>query len=204
MENALLSLFEKCLSKKYTTTPIGGSWAYDRTGDALYLWFEKSNGVRDWLHNLNFAAVPYRDMNPVWQCHAGFLRVWKSIQPLVEPLILDPSVRRICTVGYSHGAAVAVLCHEYIVYHRPALSGSVIGIGYGCPRVLLGCATPPLARRWESFFIVRNQGDLVTHLPPTSLGFCHVGNLVEIGEKDRYSPINAHRPESYLSELRLL
>ena len=204
MGNALLELFEECLSKTYITTPIGGSWAYDRTGDTLYLWFEKSNGVRDWLNNVDFAAVPYRDMDPVWQCHAGFLRVWKSIQPSVESLILDPTVQRICTVGYSHGAAIAVLCHEYIVYHRPELAGSVIGIGYGCPRVLLGCATPVLARRWESFFVVRNRDDLVTHLPPTALGFCHVGNLVEIGEKDRYSSIDAHRPESYLSELRSL
>ncbi len=203
MRNALAELFEACLSKNYTTTPIGGSWAYDRVGDALYLWFEKSNGVRDWLNNLDFAAVPYRDMNPEWRCHAGFLRVWKSIKPHVEPLILDRSVRRICTVGYSHGAAIAVLCHEYIVYHRPALADTVIGIGYGCPRVLLGCATPALARRWESFFVVRNRDDLVTHLPPTALGFCHVGNLVEIGGNGLYSPIDAHRPEAYLAQLRL-
>ena len=204
MRNALAELFERCLSKDYQTTEVGGSWAHDRVGDALYLWFEKSHGVRDWLNNLDVAAVPYRDMDPVWQCHAGFLRVWKSIRPHVEPLILDPSVRRICTVGYSHGAAIAVLCHEYAVYHRPELADAIIGIGYGCPRVLLGCATPSLARRWESFFAVRNRDDLVTHLPPTTLGFCHVGNLVEIGEDGLYSPIDAHRPEAYRSALRRL
>jgi hypothetical protein len=39
------------------------------------------------------------------------------------------------------------------------------------------------------------------HLPPKAMGFCHVGNLVEIGKLGKYSAIDAHRPESYLKEL---
>ena len=204
MGNYLLALFEECLSKQYTELDNHASFAYDLRGDALYLWFEQSNGVADWLSNLDFAAVPYHDMSPPWKCHAGFLRMWQSIKPHLLPLIESPSVSRVCTVGYSHGAAIATLCHEFIWYHRLDLRKAMCGYAYGAPRVLYGCVPPSVAMRWSSFFLVRNQGDLVTRLPPRLSGYCHVGIPIEIGAPDRYSPIDAHRPENYLKELGAL
>ena len=199
--NIMLSLFRACLNHEYRNVENGGSFATDRVGDALYLWFEHSHGVTDWLNNLDFVAVPYRDMQPVWQCHAGFLKVWKSVKPYLEGEILDPTVKRLCIVGYSHGAALAVLCHEYAWYHRPDLRDRLCGFAYGCPRVLYDCVPPEIAVRWESFFNIQNQGDVVTHLPPRLTGFCHVGVEVLIGRDGKYSAIDAHRPESYLAEL---
>ena len=70
-------------------------------------------------------------------------------------------------------------------------------LGSAIPR--LGFA--PLARRWERFYVIRNLDDAITHLPPRALGYCHVGNLIEVGVNGKYSAIDAHRPESYLAEL---
>ena len=198
----LLELFERCLSQEYQHTEAGGSWAAEREGEGLFLWFEHSNGRKDWWNNLRFGAVPYREMDPPWMCHAGFLKVWKSVKPYVEPFILDPTVKSVQTVGYSHGAALAVLCHEYIWYRRRDLRERMLGVGFGCPRVLYGCASGEVAKRWERFYVVRNLNDLVTHLPPRAWGFCHAGNLVEIGAEGRYSSIDAHRPEHYRAELQ--
>ena len=197
----LLQLFEQCLSMPYIEVENGGSWAYSREGERLFLWFQHSHGVTDWLNNMQFGAVPYREMDPPWECHAGFLKVWKSLKPYIEPLVLDPTVKALTLVGYSHGAALAVLCHEYIWYRRRDLRDRLFGFGYGCPRVLFGCVPPDIALRWEHFYVVRNLDDLVTHLPPRALGFCHVGNLITVGTSGKYSPLNAHRPESYLMEL---
>lgn len=200
----LLELFEECLEKEYREVENGGSWAYGREGDGLFLWFQQSHGAVDWLNNLNFGSAPYSEMNPPWECHAGFLRVWKSVKPYVEPLVLDPTVKKITVVGYSHGAALAALCHEYIWYRRRDLRARLLGFGFGCPRVLYGCVPPDIAPRWEQFYVIRNADDIVTHLPPRALGFCHVGNLITVGRKGNYSPIDAHRPENYLAELKLL
>ena len=197
----LKELFESCLRTDYQRTELGGSWACERVGEALFVWFEHSNGILDWIHNLQFAAAPYRDMQPNWECHAGFLRVWESVRPKLIPFLFDPTVREVTVVGYSHGAALSVLCHEFVWFHRPDLREHLSGYGFGCPRVLFGCVPPEIALRWDRFFVVRNLDDLVTHLPPRALGFCHVGNLVTVGEAGRYSPIDAHRPESYLAEL---
>ena len=204
MKNALLFLFESCLSKRYTEVENGGSFAYERNGDALMIWFQHSHGAVDWLNNVSFAAVPYKEMIPQWSCHAGFLKVWNSIKPHLVSVIADPRVRRVSVVGYSHGAALALFCHEYIGFHRPDLRDTLCSYAYGCPRVLYGCVPPSVAMRWKHFYRVVNAGDLVTHLPPASLGYCHVGQLVELGEDGKYSAIDAHRPESYLAELEAL
>ena len=55
--------------------------------------------------------------------------------------------------------------------------------------------------RWHDFYVIRNIDDAVTHLPPSLLGFRHVGNMIEIGEAGKYSSIDAHRAENYLYEL---
>ena len=55
--------------------------------------------------------------------------------------------------------------------------------------------------RWERFFVVRNINDLITHLPPAVFGFTHVGNLIKIGEKCRYSQMEAHYSKNILKEL---
>jgi len=201
MQEILYQLFDACLTKSYREVENGGSWAFDVSGDRLHLWFQHSHGMTDWLNNLRAVAVPYREMSPPWRCHKGFLSVFKAVLPHVMPLILDPTVKHVCTVGYSHGAALALLCHEYIWYHRPDLRDSICGYGYGCPRVLYGCVDETLAKRWDHFYVIRNRGDIVTHLPPRVSGYCHVGRLVEIGNDQKYSPTDAHRPESYLAEL---
>lgn len=201
MKNGLLELFDSLLSQRYTETEKSASFAYAARGEALYIWFEQSNGLVDWLHNLSFAAVPYREMHPEWRCHAGFLTVWESVLPHLKDVIFSPLIKRACVVGYSHGAALAVLCHEYIYYHRPDLRERLCGYGFGCPRVLYGCVPPEIAARWEEFYRIHNIDDIVSHLPPRKAGYCHVGNLVTVGQKGLYSPLDAHRPESYLTEL---
>lgn len=197
----LRALFRECLTATYQSTETDTDWSAERRREELRIRFAPSHGTRDWLHNMSFHAVPYREMEPPWQCHAGFLKCWKSVIPHLDPFIKDPSIRRVVIVGYSHGAALAVLCHEYVYFHRPDLREHLLGVGFGCPRVLHGCVPIAIAQRWERFFVVRNVDDLVTHLPPRVLGYCHVGNLVTVGDADRYSSIDAHRPESYWQEL---
>lgn len=196
-------ILQQCLVVPYFRHGATADYAAVRTGGSLYLYFEDSNGRGDWKRNLDFPAKPYRrQKDGLWFCHRGFLRVWKDLEPVLAPMIADSSVRRIVVAGYSHGAALAVLCHEYIWFHRPDLRGALEGWGFGCPRVLWGPMPQSLYRRWDTFITVRNVPDLVTHLPPSLLGYHHVGTMLEIGAKGRYSPTEAHLAENYLHELQ--
>ncbi len=200
----LSTLFERCLHQRYLHTPEGADYAIDRRGNTLYLYFQDSDGLVDWKNNLDFPAKPYQRMGKtVWYAHRGFLKVWKSAQVPLEKYILDPTVKKTVLVGYSHGAAIAALCHEYVWYHRPDLRSHLEGYGFGSPRVFWGLPKQTAKERWETFLVIRNMDDIVTHLPPVFLGYSHVGEILRIGKKGKYSRIDAHRPENILTELRL-
>ena len=203
----LRSLFEKCINASYIELNGSASCASAFNNGNLELFFESSNGAEDWLNNLNFFSTPYKDMSPEWQVHRGFLNVWGYAKPYVKEKLDGLPLRSVTIIGYSHGAAIALLCHEFIWYNYPQHRANLQSFGFGCPKVLKSGNTIDMIKdRWDTFFRVSNLDDFVTHLPPESLGFTHVGHLVEIGEKGRYScydcpDLKAHHPSSYLQVL---
>lgn len=198
----LYRLFERCVNIKYEQIGEAANFALRRQGNVLYIFFEGSRGEEDWKVNLDFPAMSYKRMgHTVWFAHGGFIEAWKRTEPYLKKAIIDSGVKKIVLTGYSHGAAIALLCHEYVWFNRPDLRSTLEGYGFGCPRVLWGISCSYLAERFESFFVIRNIDDTVTHLPPKVLGFYHVGGLIEIGESGKYSSLDAHRHENILYEL---
>ncbi len=195
----LSRLFERCLNAHYRRAAGGVNYAVERMGEQLWLFFEHSRGVEDWANNLDFPIKPYRRMEDrAWHCHRGFLRAWKVAEPLIAAVVEAKPTKKIVVAGYSHGAALAVLCHEYIWFHRPELRDRLAGYGFGCPRVLWGVHPK---ERWAGFTVVRNRGDPITHLPPAALGYRHVGRMLEVGAPSRLT-FDAHRPDRILRALR--
>lgn len=196
----LYALFAKILTAKYHHIPEEtASFTYEREGNTLYIYFEWSNGATDWKNNFDFPAKPYRDMKNKWYAHRGFLKVWKVIEPYLQKEIFDLDINHIVIGGYSHGAAIALLCHEYCRYNRPEIT--VEGYGFGCPRVLWGFMRKSVKERFEGFTVIRNGCDLVTHVPPALFGYRHTGDILEIGRNKGYTPIESHYPDKYLDEL---
>lgn len=195
----LTDLFRAVLDAEYTHTDCDASFAFRVENHTLHIFFEWSNGMTDWKNNFDFPAKPYRDMADGWRCHRGFLRVWKAIEPHLAAEILNPEIGQIIIAGYSHGGAIAQLCYEYCRFHRPDCD--VRGYGYGAPRVIWGRMRSSVKYRFLGFVVIRNKGDIVTHLPPALFGFRYGSDVLTIGEGSRYSCIDAHRPENYIAEL---
>jgi predicted lipase len=206
----LLNLYKKCLSANYTTVENQGDYAVKQIGTKLYIFFEDSDGKVDWKNNFNFPAKPYKDMGKLWFCHRGFLKVWKSIEPHIKDAIMKQTVKSVTIVGYSHGAAIATLCHEYVWFNRPDLRDKLEGYGFGAPRVFWGWfMSKELKERWANFHIIRNLNDIVTHMPPRLFGFRHVNNVMKIGEKGKFAfrknklkCVDAHRQQNYIYSLQ--
>lgn len=197
-------LFKRCLNADYTHTDEGGDYAIEVEGRVLYLLFEWSDGVEDWKNNFDFPATPYRDMTDKWYAHRGFLRVWKAMQDEVEErvvaiLAVNAKIDTIKCVGYSHGAALALLATEDMMY---LFDGQlrIEGYGFGCPRVIWGKMPTSLKVRLRTFTAIRNIPDIVTHVPPWLFGYRHVG-LKRIGKRGKYGPIKAHYASAYIAEL---
>jgi predicted lipase len=193
-------LYKRILNARYIH--IGdetASYCTEREGDTLYILFEWSNGKTDWKNNFDFPAKPYRDMQNKWYVHRGFLKVWKVIEPYLQEQINDDSVKRIVIGGYSHGAAIALLCHEYCKYNRP--DALIEGYGYGSPRVVWGFVRKAVKKRFEGFTVIRNGRDIVTHVPPAWLGYRHVGKMVHIGKGAPYNAVKAHYVINYIMSM---
>ena len=195
----LYDMFEQCLNQSYTHTENGASFSFFRDHSTLYIFFEKSNGAVDWKSNFNYRAVKYPQDNKRLYCHEGFLAVWLDILPYLVNEISDKSVKEIVSVGYSHGAGVALLSYEYCRYVRSDIQDKIFGFGFGSPRVIWGKSN---RRVWDGFFVIKNIDDLITHLPPSIFGYRHVGHMITIGQSGKYSKIDAHRQENYLYELK--
>lgn len=189
----LYQMYQDCLAQSYISVENDGDYAIKKCGDTLKIYFEWSNGETDWKNNFAFAVKPYKDMQIKWRCHRGFLKVWKSIKPYIKEDILNPEVRKIEIVGYSHGAAIAQLCYEYVKFNRPDVE--VVGVGFGAPRVFWGFVKKEIKNRFKDFIVVRNGNDIVTHVPPRLFGFRHLGKVLKIGKK--IGLVKDHYPERY-------
>ncbi len=198
-------LFRRCLNAKYIHSGNSADYAIEQCGKRLYIFFEWSDGYRDWKNNLDFPARAYSSGGEAWYVHRGFLRVWKSIRDdirfSVDALLSKREINEIICVGYSHGAALAGLSTEDMMF----IYGNKIeikGFGFGCPRFIWGRLPQNVAERFSVFTPIRNIPDIVTHLPPSFLLYSHASPLVKIGEKGKYTPISAHFPDSYLAETK--
>ena len=181
----LIDYYYKCLNAKYIHLENDADYAYefDNKTKTLYLLFQWTYSTMDWYSNFDFFAKtvkPYKNMGITWRCHRGFYRVWKTIKEDIEAkeLITDEKIQSIICIGYSHGAAIAALAHEYCWYHRPDIRANIIGFGFGAPRVFFGWHMKrELKERWNAFFPIRSNDDIVTHVPPVLFGFRHVNKV---------------------------
>ncbi len=207
----LSTLFYNLMNITYIHAENDLDYAVRSQGGTLYIYFQHSQGKLDWKNNLDFPVKPYKKMkckdaplSRMWYAHRGFLSVWKCAEKHLKEYILDTGYQKIVVCGYSHGAALAVLCHEYAWYNRPDLRDKIEGYGFGCPRVIWGIKNACHKERWARFNVIRNLDDFVTHVPPFFLGYFHVGNMIKIGKHGQYSMFRAHFPDKYLEELTKL
>ena len=197
----LIDLFDTCANRRNYTTVKSDDGKYevdykfleDDESRTLYIFFEPSDGDVDWRVNFSYWRKPYKDMKIKYRVHGGFLQSWKMIHDEVRYKIVEKRReggfrwKRIVIAGYSHGGALAALCHECAWFEREDLrEEGLIGVSFDGPRVYGGLWVPKaLKTRWHNFYIIRNQNDLVTHLPPVVFFFRHVGNKVKIGDTIR-------------------
>lgn len=207
----LPELFQLCNSIPYTNIGEDVSYAFLEEDKVLYIFFEPSNGKLDWKHNLMFRKVPYKGMKIPYKAHRGFVECWKTIDDIIIEKITSKDTdnnylyNKIITIGYSHGGALSVLCHECCWFHRPDIRDNIFGISFDGPRVLASFfVKKSLKERWQNFIVIRNHNDLVTRVPPKIFGYTHVGELIKIGKSKKYgflSCIKSHYPENIYNSL---
>jgi len=159
---------------------IGRALSYkffiDRADSIIYLCFEGSNGLSDWLHN--FLAIP-KHMEPYkgcrWFVHAGFARVWRSGNDAIMEELRMFSERlprfKIVFCGFSHGAALAQLAAQN--WHF--LTGQICQcVTFGSPKLAWGAEAQRVLNAAMILTNWMNPADAVTLVPLRRWGYRHV------------------------------
>ena len=229
---SLGDLFYNCAyTIKYQQAGDSVNYAFVEDRDVLYIYFQGSNSITDWVRNFLFGKKPYKDMKIPYKVHRGFLAAWKEVEDIIIAKITEKKRKRyynsfedthyykeaykfnkIIVVGYSHGGALAAFCHECVWYWRPDLrQNGLVGYGFEAPRMYAGWKVKKeLKERWKTFTIIRTNNDIVTHCPPSIFKFCHVGDILKVkgdtslAPKKWYLPkcVKSHYPEVVYDALK--
>lgn len=171
----LQELFHKCAYEiNYDT--IGDSVNYkfieQDNGETLYIFFQGSNSITDWVENFFFTKRLYKE----FKVHRGFYRAYSQVRDIMLNMIYYHDYKKIIIVGYSHGGALSQLAHEDIVYHFPNIS--VYTFAFESPRCLK--VKKKYRERWKNLTVIRNGSDIVTHMPPKIFGYTDLGTMLKI------------------------
>lgn len=187
----LSELFHECAYEiEYQQAGDSVNYAYEEYGRSLIIFFEGSNSISDWVRNFLFSKKPYKDMQIPYRVHRGFLAAWKEVEDIIIAKVTERETYGswrykyddITIVGYSHGAALAGLCHECVWFHREDLRKAHLRTyAFEAPRFYAAWfVKKKLKERWETFYVVRTNNDIVTHCPPVIFGYTHVGNMIKV------------------------
>jgi len=165
----LKELFDQAVCGPWHSCGLDVQYRID--GDTLIL--QGTVSAQDWRDNLDFPARPYRKMPQRWYAHRGLARKWKSARDFLIGTY-GPAIRRV--VGYSQGAALAILAHEDLGY---TFGEEPETFAFAPPRVVW--LSFGVSSRWTRCLSVIRRGDIVPMAPPALLGFRHVGTIKRIG-----------------------
>ena len=187
-QKSLLELFKTCdCGISYNNVGDSVSYAFKEEGSHLEIYFQGSSQIADWVRNFLFKKKPYKDMEIPYKVHGGFLAAWREVKDVIKQKIEEKDengkfkFESITVIGYSHGGALAALCHEFCWFWRNDIKDNIFGFGFEAPRVYGGFKVKKeLKERWEHFTVIRTNNDLVTHCPPVIFGYCHVGNMLKV------------------------
>ena len=184
----LQKLFQMCAYEiDYDT--IGDSVNYkfieEDEGETLYIYFQGSNSISDWVENFLFTKKLYKE----FKVHRGFYRAYSQVRDLMLNMVYCHDYKKIIVVGYSHGGALAQLAHEDVVYHFPNLE--VKTYAFEAPRCLK--VNKRYRERWKNLTMIKNGNDIVTHMPPKIFGYTDLGTTIKI--KGDTSLVNKRIPK---------
>lgn len=195
----ILELFNLTQKGPWQTSGIDVQYRIEQYNNRLYIIFQQTSSKSDWKYNFTFPPIVYKKSPYPWRAHKGFTLLWHSVRDeILDKLakLVTPATE-IYLVGFSLGAALAILAHEDIQYHHPACY--IKTFAFGAPRV--AWLLPKIVKeRLSGVRIFHRRGDIVQFVPPALLGYRHVG------WRNRIGPIHfpwhtMHEPKEYRAYL---
>jgi len=140
---------------------------------AVLIAFRGTESTTDWQTDLNAGLVPYR----YGKVHRGFKDSFELCKGwMLENLEkIDDGEKSVWVTGHSLGGALSVLAVDCLIDEGYDISGLYT---FGQPRV----GNARFAKHFDAHFKSRsfrfvNDEDIVTRVPPRSMGYRHIGEV---------------------------
>ena len=166
---------------------LSAEWGTYEEDDVVYILFQETDGLTDWIQNLSFTKRKYGKL----KFHHGFYELYDLMRDdvirLVESLPLN---KTLVVSGWSQGAAIAQIAVQDIYYHTGRKS---ILISFGTPMAIYGRKTRGACREAVTeAYEYCNKSDIVTYQPP----FPHWHHIrrVNVG---KFGIIKIFKPHTY-------
>lgn len=182
----LKELFYKCAyDGDWQVAGKDTDYKFIEENDTLYIFYKGSDSDYDWRMNFTFTQKVYK----MFRVHKGFFKEYSDVRNIILDKCYSKDYKKIIFVGYSLGGAICTLCLEDLNYHFK--DKEIYGYAFESPRSL---KVPKKYRYlWKNLFRIKNNEDLITHLPPKIFGYNDLGKEIKI--KGDTSLVKNHLPK---------
>lgn len=140
---------------------LSAEWSTYEEDDTVYILFQETDGVSDWIQNLSFTKRKYGKL----KFHRGFYELYNLMKDdIIDYVKRIPENKTLVVSGWSQGAALAQVCVQDIHFHTGRKS---VLISFGAPMAIYGKKTRDACRESVSeAYEYCNVNDIVTYQPP--------------------------------------
>ena len=140
---------------------LSAEWSTYEEKDTVYILFQETDGVSDWIQNLSFTKRKYGKL----KFHHGFYGLYDLMKDdIINYVKRVPENKTLVVSGWSQGAALAQICVQDIYFHTGRKS---ILISFGAPMAIYGKKTRDACREAVTeAYEYCNVNDIVTYQPP--------------------------------------
>lgn len=176
--------WRECQSKD---KKLSAEWDIYEEENIVYILFQETTGVFDWIQNFSFTKRKYGDL----KFHHGFYELYDLMRDDVIQYVKNiPSYKKLVVAGWSQGAAIAQIAVQDIYYHTGKKS---LLISFGAPMAIYGKKTRDACREAiTEAYEYCNKNDIVTYQPPFPSWY-HI-NRVNVG---KFNIIRLFKPTIY-------
>lgn len=166
---------------------LSAEWDIYEEEDIIYILFQETDGMSDWIQNLSFTKRKYGKL----KFHHGFYELYDLMRDdIIDYVKGIPENKTLVVSGWSQGAAIAQICVQDIYFHTGRKS---LLISFGTPMAIYGRKTRKACRESVTeAFEYCNKSDIVTYQPPFL--YWHHINRVNVG---KFNIIRLFRPRIY-------
>lgn len=158
---------------------------FDKKYNSIFVGFKGSTNIINWLNNIRIVKTNPYDQYPEAAVEKGFYNMYRKLDSLIYPRIIDLSIRHnnsnIMVTGHSLGAALATLFTFDIMYDNVYEDFNIHSlITFGSPRVG-NKQFSDLIKNITSFRVTHYY-DMVAHIPFEFLDYLHISQEIWYNE----------------------